>query len=95
MEAPAFDESSLNADEQQTVAMLRQVVNDTLTPLFNERWPEFMTALAPEIERHLLEATRESDEQLPKLIAALIADALKPIKGRLDRIEAALFRIKP
>jgi hypothetical protein len=80
------------SDEERLVRLLQQVVEEALRPLFEERWPDFAALLTVELERHMLEATRETDAQMPALLRQLVDEAIQPVKRRLDQIEARLFR---
>jgi tRNA(Ile)-lysidine synthase TilS/MesJ len=86
--APTFDESSLDEDERKLLSLMRQVVEETLRPLFEERWPDFSERLMQET----LRAAEKQDDQIPNLIRRLVDEAVSPLKSRLDQIEARLFR---
>ena len=94
-EAPPFDEATLDDDERKIYAMLRQIVQEALVPLFEERWPDFEKALTEfmrvEVNR-LLALESAKDDALPQQMADSALKVMTPLLKRLQRVEAVLFR---
>ncbi len=92
MTAEPIDIESLPEEEQKAYAMIRQAVEEVLTPLYGERWPEFEALMLKKVDEIVALTLVKEDDEMPKVLAAMVLDTVKPIYRRLERLESALFR---